>query len=132
MELRGRLTDLVVQQTVNERMHILVTRGRLLPGIEPRRDGVQARLDLVAFVERQHVRFVQRHRPRLRQLNVEWPQPKIDTDRAVERIERGRGAVGKATAPQLVRFGGRRADRHRRHAIWSAGSTGASSTTEGA
>src|SRR5438445_4104225 len=110
-------------------MHILVARRRLLAGIESRRDDIEARLDLVAFVERQHVRFVERHCPGLRQLNVEGPQSKIDADRAVERVERGRGAVGEPTTPQLVRLRGGGSERRRRHAIWSAGSAGASSTT---
>ena len=45
----------------------------------------------------------ERHGPRLREADVERPEPEVDADRVVERVERRGGAAAEAPAPELVR-----------------------------
>src|SRR3954470_24119265 len=98
-------------------MNILIARSRLLARVESSGDGIEPALDVVTLLECQNIRVVQRHCPRLRQLDIEWPQTKIDTDRAVERVELRRWSTGESTAPQLMRLCRCIGEGHRRHAI---------------
>jgi hypothetical protein len=47
-------------------------------------------LDAIALTERQHVGVIERHRPTLRELDVERPKPEVDPDGVVQRVERRR------------------------------------------
>src|SRR5689334_16785710 len=58
---------------------------------------------VLALLESKHARAPQRDSPGLRQADVEWPEPEIGPNRAIERFQyRGR-RDGEAATPQLVR-----------------------------
>jgi len=116
MQLRCDVTDLVVQEAVDQGVNILIGRPRLRTGLEARGHGVQSALDRPALLECQHRGVIQGHRPGFRQLNVVGPKAKIDVDGVVQRFELRRGRAGESATPQLVRLT-RGTHEGRRHAI---------------
>src|SRR6185437_14456600 len=128
VELRCQLADLLVQQTIDQRVNVFVAGDRLLAGVQARANGIQPALDRLTFAESQYVRMVECRGPGARNLEVERPEAKIHTDRTVECIERCGRRRSKSAAPHAmgtwlrVRGGGGH------HAICRARSAGASST----
>ena len=103
VQLRRDVADLIVQESVDERVHVLVGGLRLLTGVQARRNGIETLLDRFALLERKHARAPERNGPRLRQPYVVRPEPEVDADRVVQRIELRRGAGAEPAAPELVR-----------------------------
>src|SRR5215510_15800957 len=99
-------------------MNILIARRRLLAVCQSCRNRVEAALDLAALREREHGGVIQRHCPRLRELDIEWPESEIDSDGVIQRVELRGGTGIEASTPELVRHRGRRRGRH---AICSVG-----------
>ena len=75
----------------------------LLAGAKSRGDGVESALECETLVEREDAGAPERDRPRLGELHVERPEPEVDADRAVERVELRARSAGEAAAPELVR-----------------------------
>ncbi len=123
MELGRDVADLVVEQPVDERVHVLVRGNRRGAGAEADGHRIEPALELAALLEREDAGVPERDGPGLGELDVERPEAEIDVDGAVERVEFGRGIAGEAAAPELVRRGAVQFER--RHAIASAFGSGA-------
>ena len=105
VKLRGDVTDLLVQQAIDQRVHVLVRRLRLLAALQSDRHGFEARLDRLAFFQREHASAPERNRPRLGQTDIVGPEAEVDANGVVERVELRRRARTEPPAPQLVRSG---------------------------
>src|SRR5262249_12202996 len=90
-------------------------------------DGIEPAFDRATLIERKDIGLVERHRPRLRELDIKGPKAKVDGDRVIQRVEVRRGAASKPASPQFVRCRGREC--RRRHAICSVAFDGATSST---
>ncbi len=125
VQLRRGVADLLVEQPIDQRVHVLVRRRGRFPALHSRGDAIEATFDLVAFVERQNTGVVERDGPRLGQPHVVRPETIVDGNGRIEGVELRRDVRREAPAPELVRGAGRRG-RRRRHAICNAGSAGVS------
>ena len=102
MQLARDIADFLVQEAIDERMHVLVARLRRDPFGQASAHAVKSVLQGGALVERDHSRVPEGDSPRLGELHVERPQPQIDANRAIQRIEGRGGTTGEPPAPQFV------------------------------
>ncbi len=133
VQLGGDVADFGVEQAIDERMDVLVRRGRGFTRGQSRGHAVEPVLEALALLEREDAGVPERHGPGLGGADVERPEPDVDVDGAIELVEGGGRAGGEAAAPQAVRRGRARRGRRRivRHGHTSA-STGSAGSATGA
>lgn len=80
VKFRRQLSDFLVKQAINERVNILVGRGRKLAALESEPDSFQSVANSHGFVGSENARFAKREGPSVRQAHVERPEAKINAN----------------------------------------------------
>ena len=102
MQVAGQGADFLVQQPLDERVHVLVGGARGGAVSQPLGDAVQPLEQLRFFRRRQHPRTAQGVNPGLARRDVLRPEPVVHRETAVQGVERLAGAEGEAPAPHLA------------------------------
>src|SRR5687768_2672685 len=99
MKLRCEVTDLGVQHTIDHRVHVLVGGQGLSPASELVTYRGETPLDPLALLESENSRPPQRNRPRLRETDIERPEPVVSPNGTVDRLQGSRGRNREPAAP---------------------------------
>jgi hypothetical protein len=103
MEPPSGLARLLVEQTVDESVHVLIRPDRLFAIGDALPDPVQPLADRRHLVGAKHPGSAESGGPGLGELDIEGPEAEVDGDRPIDRLKlRGR-APGEATTPEFVR-----------------------------
>ena len=102
MQLGREIAGLGVEHPVDDRVHILVRCDGRRAVCEPPADRLQPCVEPRVLVRCQDPRVTECRAPRARQLHIEGPQAEVNTDRSIDRLERGGAAGGKSATPEPV------------------------------
>jgi hypothetical protein len=95
----------IVQQPIDERVHILIAGFDLHSGRNRTTHGIEALLKFRGLIRCQYAGLRQGSGPRLGKLDIKWPETKIDADRPIDSLKfRGWSASEPAT-PEFMRDG---------------------------
>src|SRR5581483_6439337 len=96
-------SDLLVKQSINQRVNILVALPKPDTLFNASAHSVQTPTDARRFARRQNASWNKRPGPCLRQANVERPQPQVNVDGPVDGDERGVRGGDESATPKVVR-----------------------------
>ena len=105
VELAGGGADFLVEQALDEGVHVLIRRAGGGTVGEPLGNAVEPVEQLGLFFRRQHPDAAQRVDPRFARRDILGPEAVIHREAAVQRVKRFSGTEREAAAPHLV--GGR-------------------------
>jgi hypothetical protein len=103
VEATRRVTGLLVEEAIDEGVHVLVGADGLFTCCDACADAVESVADRADLVGGQDPRLTESRGPGLGELDVEGPEADVGPDGAVHRLEFGGGAPGEASTPEFMR-----------------------------